>query len=177
VIAGLGITPEVIVGSLEQIEAGARTAGRRLDDLAIWFTSFWFVDPEPGRAAERGAWAATSLASHIARTGAEDKFVPPDLQEALVQLGAAYDKLTHGDVPNDQKDAYMAHARRLGVLEYARQRFTFSGTAAEVVAQVRAAMAAGARCFDGAIDAPLPAHYERITAWARLVMHQVRSDG
>jgi 5,10-methylenetetrahydromethanopterin reductase len=177
VIVGLGITPEVIAGSLEQIEAGARNAGRRLDDLDIWFTGFWFVDPEPGRAAEQGAWAAASLASHIARTGAADKFVPPGLQDALVQLGAAYDKSTHGDVPDDQKHAYVARARRLGVLEYARQRFTFSGSPAEVVAQVRAAMAAGARCFDGAIDAPLPAHYERITAWARLVMPQLRSDG
>jgi 5,10-methylenetetrahydromethanopterin reductase len=177
VIVGLGLTPEVIAGSLELIEAGARSAGRRLDDLAIWFTGFWFVDPEPGRAVERGAWAATSLVSHLARTGTADKFVPPDLQDALVHLGAAYDKLTHGDVPDARKHEYVTLAQSLGVLDYVRQRFTFSGTPAEVATQVHAAMAAGAHYFDGAIDAPLPAHRERIVAWARLVMHQVRPSG
>ncbi len=46
----------------------------------------------------------------------------------------------------------------------------FAGTPAEVEAQIRAAMAAGARNFDGAIDADLPEHERRITRWAELVL-------
>lgn len=169
-IVGLGISPEVIAGSLELLDEGARAAGRRLDDLAVWFTSFWFVDPTPGVAQAQGAWAATSFASHISRTGAADKFVPPEYQDALVRLGAAYDKVTHGAVPGEQKAAYVERARELGVLDYLQRRFTFSGTPAEVAHQVRAAMRAGARRFDGAIDEPLPEHRQRITAWAGLVL-------
>jgi hypothetical protein len=40
----------------------------------------------------------------------------------------------------------------------------------QVESQIRAAMAAGAERFDGAIDADLPEHEERITKWARLVL-------
>src|SRR5262245_49239692 len=39
VIVGLGLTPEVIQLSLQAIERGARAAGRRLDDLDVW----WFA--------------------------------------------------------------------------------------------------------------------------------------
>jgi alkanesulfonate monooxygenase SsuD/methylene tetrahydromethanopterin reductase-like flavin-dependent oxidoreductase (luciferase family) len=46
----------------------------------------------------------------------------------------------------------------------------FAGTPDEVEAQIRRAVAAGARNFDGAIDADLPEHEERITKWARLVL-------
>jgi alkanesulfonate monooxygenase SsuD/methylene tetrahydromethanopterin reductase-like flavin-dependent oxidoreductase (luciferase family) len=56
------------------------------------------------------------------------------------------------------------------VLDYVRRRFVFCGTPEEVEAQVRAAMDAGATNFDGAIDAELPEHEERITAWGRLVL-------
>ena len=39
----------------------------------------------------------------------------------------------------------------------------FAGTPDEVEAQLRGAAAAGARNFDGAIDADLPEHERRIT--------------
>jgi 5,10-methylenetetrahydromethanopterin reductase len=66
VVIGLGISPEVVSGSLEILEAGARDAGRTLDDIEVWFTCFWWVDEEPGRAAADGAWSATAFALHFA---------------------------------------------------------------------------------------------------------------
>ncbi|OGO56333.1 MAG: hypothetical protein A2V85_10830 [Chloroflexi bacterium RBG_16_72_14] len=170
VIVGLGLTPEVVAASLELIDAGAKEQGRRVDDLEVWFTGFWFVDPEPGRARAAGAWAATSFASHLARTGVEGKLVPPEHRGGIVELGRRYDYTTHGAVPDAQKAAYAALARELGVLEYAERRFVFAGTPDEVEAQVRRAMSAGARRFDGAIDADLPEHRERIGAWAAHVL-------
>jgi alkanesulfonate monooxygenase SsuD/methylene tetrahydromethanopterin reductase-like flavin-dependent oxidoreductase (luciferase family) len=56
------------------------------------------------------------------------------------------------------------------VLDYVRRRFVFCGTPDEVESQLRAAIGAGARNFDGAIDAELPEHEQRITAWGRLVL-------
>ncbi len=172
VIVGLGVTPEVVEGSLELIDAGAREAGRRVEDLDVWFTCFWFVDPDPGVARRQGAWAATSFAAHVARTGVEGKFIPPELQEGIMELGRRYDYVSHGAVPDRQKDEYAALAQRLGVAEYVQRRFVFAGTAEEVEAQIRLAMAAGASRFDGAIDADLPEHQERITTWANLVLRR-----
>jgi 5,10-methylenetetrahydromethanopterin reductase len=176
VIAGLGVTPEVIAGSLELIEQGARESGRRIEDIEVWFTCFWFVDPAPGAAKQAGAWAATSLGSHFAKAGTAGKFVPPEYEEPLMRLGAIYDKVTHGAVPDDQKAQYAEAARELGVLDYFQRRFSFAGTPNEVHAQIESARAAGASRFDGAIDADLPEHRARITAWAQHVLQKYYGD-
>ena len=170
VIIGLGITPDVVERSLALVEEGAREAGRSLADIEVWFTCFWFVDEEPGAADARGAWACTSFASHFARAGAKGKWVPAELEAGVLELGRAYDFGVHGNVPAAKQAEYVALAERLGVLDYLRRRFVFCGTPDEVERQLRAAMAAGARNFDGAIDAELPEHEERITAFGRLVL-------
>jgi 5,10-methylenetetrahydromethanopterin reductase len=170
VIIGLGITPDVVERSLALVAEGAAEAGRRLADLEVWFTCFWFVDDEPGVAAEQGAWACTSFAAHFAKAGVEGKWVPEELRSGVLELGAAYDYTTHGAVSVQQQQEYVTLARELGVLDYLRRRFVFCGTPAEVEEQVRLAVAAGATRFDGAIDAELPEHERRISAWGRLVL-------
>jgi 5,10-methylenetetrahydromethanopterin reductase len=170
VVAGLGVTPEVVRGCLELIGEGAAEAGRSADELEVWFTCFWFVDEQPGVAERRGAWASTAFALHFARSGVEGKFVPEELQDAVAELGRGYDLVAHGSVPAELQERYAERAEELGVADYLRRRFVFCGTPDEVEQQVRAAVAAGARRFDGAIDADLPEHRERIEAWARLVL-------
>lgn len=170
VVIGLGVTPEVVRGSLELLAEGARAAGRSPDEIEVWFTCFWFVDEEPGAAAEKAAWAATAFAVHFARWGVDGRFVPDEHRDGVVALGKAYDLVTHGAVPEEQQAQYARLAAQLGVADYLRRRFVFAGTPAEVETQVRAAMEAGARNFDGAIDAELPEHRERITKWASLVL-------
>jgi alkanesulfonate monooxygenase SsuD/methylene tetrahydromethanopterin reductase-like flavin-dependent oxidoreductase (luciferase family) len=100
----------------------------------------------------------------------DNKFVPEELRGPLLEVGRSYDLHSHGHPGEEQKAAYVELADRLGVGEYLRRRFMFAGTPAEVEAQVRAAMRAGAANFDGAIDADLPEHERRITAWADHVL-------
>ena len=175
VIVGLGISPDVVSASLQLLEDGAREGGRSLDELEVWFTSFWWVDEEPGRANADGAWSATAFALHFADSGVEHKFIPDELKAPLLEIGKAYDLRSHGHPSEEQKAAYVELADRLGVGEYLRGRFMFAGTPEEVEAQLRAAIRAGARNFDGAIDADLPEHEERITKWARLVLPRLRA--
>ena len=170
VVVGLGVSPEAVAGSLELLEAGAREAARSLDKLEVWFTAFWWVDEEPGKAKADGAWSATAFALHFADSGVEGKFIPQELKTPLLEIGKAYDLRSHGHPPDEQKAAYVELADRLGVGDYLRARFLLAGTAAEVEAQIRAAVGAGARNFDGAIDADLPEHEERVARWAELVL-------
>ena len=174
VVVGLGITPDVIASCLELLDAGARDAGRTLEDLDVWFTSFQWVDEKPGRALADGAWSATAFALHFADSGVEHKIIPDDLKAPLLEIGKAYDLTTHGHPTDEQKAGYVELADRLGVGEYLRRRFMFAGTPGEVEEQIRAAMAAGACSFDGAIDADLPEHERRITRWAELVLPRFR---
>jgi 5,10-methylenetetrahydromethanopterin reductase len=170
VVIGLGISPDVVAASLGTLEAGASEAGRSLDDLEVWFTSFWWTDETPGKAKADGAWSATAFALHFADSGVEHKFIPDELKAPLLEIGKAYDLRTHGHPSEKQKDEYVELADRLGVGDYLRERFMFAGTPDEVEAQIRAAIAAGAQNFDGAIDADLPQHEERITKWGSLVL-------
>jgi 5,10-methylenetetrahydromethanopterin reductase len=170
VVAGLGVTPKVVRGCLQLVAEGAREAGRNPEDVQVWFTCFWFVDEEPGVAARRAAWAATAFALHFARSGVDGKFVPERHRDAVVELGRAYDLVSHGSVSEAEQQRYADRAEELGIGQYLRRRFVFSGTPDEVEQQIRAAMDAGATRFDGAIDADLPEHRERIEHWARLVL-------
>jgi 5,10-methylenetetrahydromethanopterin reductase len=170
VVIGLGVSPDVVAGCLEILDEGAREVGRSVDDIDVWFTCFWWVDEEPGRAKAEGAWSATAFALHFVDSGVDHKFVPEELKQPLLRIGEAYDLRSHGHPSAEQKARYVALADELGVGEYLRRRFMFAGTPEEVEAQIRAATAAGARNFDGAIDADLPEHEERITHWARLVL-------
>ena len=144
--------------------------GRTLSDLEVWFTCFWFVDEEPGAALAEGAWAATAFALHFSQGRVEGKFVPEEYREGIVRLGEQYDLVAHGRVTRDLKRRYVERADALGIGDYIRSRFMFCGTPAEVESQIRAAMAAGATNFDGAIDADLDEHRRRIGNWAELVL-------
>jgi 5,10-methylenetetrahydromethanopterin reductase len=166
VVAGLGVTPEVVRGCLDLVAEGARAAGRSPEDVPVWFTCFWL----PGVAAAEAAWAATAFALHFARSGVDGKFVPEKHRDAVVELGRAYDLVSHGATSGEEQRQYAELAERLGIADYLRARFVFSGTPDEVEAQIRAAMDAGATRFDGAIDADLPEHRERIEHWARDVL-------
>ena len=170
VVCGLGISPDVVSGCLDLIAEGAGSAGRTLADLEVWFTCFWFVDAEPGAALAEGAWAATAFALHFAQGRVGGKFVPEEYREGIVRLGEQYDLVAHGRVTDELKRRYVERADELGIGDYIRSRFMFCGTPAEVESQIRAAMAAGARNFDGAIDADLDEHRRRIGAWAELVL-------
>lgn len=94
VVIGLGVTPDVVRGSLELLAEGAWEAGRSPDELDVWFTCFWFVEEEPGDALEQSAWAATAFALHFARWGVDGRFVPDEYRDGVVELGKAYDLTT-----------------------------------------------------------------------------------
>ena len=170
VVVGLGITPEVVAGSLALIAEGAETSGRTLADIEVWFTCFWFVDERPGAALAEGAWAATSFAMHFSRGRVAGKFVPEEYHDGIAELGEHYDLIAHGRVDDDLKREYVDLANSLGIGDYVRRRFMLCGTPDEVETQIRAAIGAGATNFDGAIDADLDEHRRRITDWARLVV-------
>jgi len=143
VIVGLGLTPEVIGVSLAAIERGARAAGRKLEDLDVW----WFAKTNVADTREAAVapirMALAASANHVFRFTLEGKAVPPDLHERIRGLQKEYDAHQHeiaGAVNADLTE-------RWGLTEFLRDRFGIAGTPDDCVAQVRRAMAAGARQF------------------------------
>ena len=178
VIVGLGVTPEVVAGSLALIEEGARESGRPRRPRGL--VHVLLVRRRRARGRRRPRRVGVHLVRlHFARAGAEGKWVPDELLEGVLELGRAYDFEVHGAVPPAKQAGVRRLAERLGVLDYLRRRFVFCGTPDEVESQIRTAIDAGASNFDGAIDAQLPEHEERITAlagWCSRASHPINNS-
>ena len=173
VIVGLGVAPDVVARCLTIVDEATRSVDRASSDLEIWFTSPWCVDPDRDRARAEAAWRVASLAHHVARRGVAGKLIPAELADGIVRLGEAYDLATHGAPPEAQKETYRRIAADLGILDALIARYAIAGSPEEAESQVRAAVAAGARAFDGANDAPAGSVMVRPRAFADLVLPRV----
>ena len=115
VIVGLGVTPEVVSGSLELLEEGAQSAGRSAADLdVVHVLLVRGQGARCGRAA--GAWAATAFAP-LRALGRRGPLRPGGAPERGGRV-PAYDLVTHGAVPPEQQEHYARLADELGVGEY-----------------------------------------------------------
>lgn len=144
VIMGLGITPEVIEGSLDLLAQGARRAGRDPDAIDVWWVAPVHIDPRPGMALHEIAWLVASPAHHLARFTLDDKFIPDHYRAGIGELAAIYDITTHGHATAQQREQYARVAHEAGILDYLIQRFFLVGTPDEVRARIRACVSAGA---------------------------------
>ena len=147
VIMGLGISPEVIRGSLGLLEQGAKQAGRDVNDIDVWWVGGISIDPRPGEALRQSAWVVSSPNHHLARFTMNGKFIPEKYKAGIKQLAEAYDITTHGKTPQDQRDSYDRLAQELGVRDYLMDRFLTAGTPREVEQKLRERMEAGATQF------------------------------
>jgi 5,10-methylenetetrahydromethanopterin reductase len=144
VIVGLGLTPEVIVLALEALAAGAREGGRRLEDLDVWWLAKSSLGPSRAEAVAPLRMALAASANHAFRFTLEGKALPRELWEPVRALQRQYDAQQHevlGPTTNQ------ALPDRWGLTPYLAERFAIAGTPAECAAQVRRAVAAGARQF------------------------------
>jgi 5,10-methylenetetrahydromethanopterin reductase len=171
VIVGLGLTPEVIRLSLDAIERGARVAGRTLGDLDVWWFAKTNVADTRAAAIEPITMALAASANHAFRFTVEGKGVPLDLHEKIKGLQREYDAHHH-------EIAGAANAlltERWGLTEFLADRFGIVGTPDDCVAQIRRAMAAGARQFIITSFVPDPRAFVR--RWSREVAAAVSTGG
>ncbi len=170
VILGLGVSPDAIRASEHAVRTGAEEAGKDADALEIWHTAPWYVDDDTDRARDEALWHVASLAHHISRNGTAGKLIPESLRDGVVELGRAYDLVSHGAPSPRQRDEYRRVAWQSGVADYLIDRFTFAGDADECARKVWEAVDAGARNFDCANDSPVGGLEHRPRVWAEQVL-------
>jgi 5,10-methylenetetrahydromethanopterin reductase len=163
VIVGLGLTPDVVERSLAAIERGARAAGRRLADLDVWWFAKTNVADTRAAAIAPITMALAASANHAFRFTLEGKGVPVDLHEPIRGLQREYDAHQH-EIAGAHNAAL---TDRWGLTDFLVDRFAIAGTLDECVAQIRRAMAAGARQFITTSFVPDPRAF--IRRWAQQV--------
>ena len=132
---GLGATHVTRARGL--IAEGAQAAGRPAEDVDVWWIACLDVDERREVALDKLGNILGFVAAYVVGPAPERRDVPAELIPAIRELRASY--TTH----RAQMDP--ALTRRLGVFDYLRQRLAVAGTPEDCLAQVDAALEAGAR--------------------------------
>ena len=143
VIINTGLTPDIVRDSIARVRAGAESAGRRLEDVDLWWLPVANVRGDRAAAIDEVAMTLASAGSHLSRFTTEGKHIPPELHDAVVALGERYRPEEHSK-PDSANRGLIAE---LGLLDYLADRFAIAGTEDECIAKIEAAVEAGARQF------------------------------
>lgn len=132
VILHSGLLAETVEWSRQLVAEGAHEAGRRLEDIDLWWFPFCYVGTREDAMAE----LASSLASAgnlLGRARPGQKLVPGHLEQALATLASGYGYESH------VSGGTSANVRRmydLGLADYLFDRFAIAGTAEECVEKI-----------------------------------------
>src|SRR5437660_8828767 len=141
VIAGTGLLPEVIQGTIARIQAGAREAGRDSTDVDIWFTTRTSLDEDREKAVQNVKASVSSILNHSMRFGLEDKHVPEDLKSKIQTYVDGYELYDHV-LQEGRNPKWMD---QLELTQYDLERFAPAGNAHDWIARIEQIAQAGAR--------------------------------
>ena len=125
---GLGVSPEVVAGSLELLEAGAREAGRVIDDIEVWFTCFWWVDESPGARAPRAPGRRRRSPFTSPTRASRTSSCPTSSKARCSRSGGAYDLRSHGHPTTSRRPPTSSSPTASASASTCARRFMFAGT-------------------------------------------------
>jgi 5,10-methylenetetrahydromethanopterin reductase len=141
VVLGTGITKEAVEQAVTQVRAGAQEAGRRPEDVDIWWLVMANIS-EDGAEARREI--ENSLTTHAHATfagGLAGKGVPEQFQAPIKQIMANYNPMQHARFGGRHHRVLVDDA---DLLAYLSDRFSLCGSPDEVAGQISQAAQAGA---------------------------------
>lgn len=145
VIIGTGLTPEVIQDSLARVRAGAARAGRKPDEIDIWWQVKCNVAEDGEAAVYDMRMSLAASASHCFRFSLEQKGIPEPYVEPVRQLMDRYNYAEHELPGADRHNARLVD--QLGLRDYLADRFAVAGTPAQCIAKLERLIGAGATQF------------------------------
>lgn len=141
-LLGSGISPDEVRRCLGDLAEGARAAGRRVEDLDVWWLVKANVADTRTQAVDEIKMALAASANRAFRFVGDG--VPEHLKSQIAGLQRDYD-------PHRHESLEAAGNGRLidqpALTEYLAERFAFAGTPDDCAKQVQRAVAAGARNF------------------------------
>jgi 5,10-methylenetetrahydromethanopterin reductase len=142
VIIAAGISEGVIEEALSFVAEGARSAGRSLDDLEVWWMLKAHLAPSEEEAWHDLRWTLAGTANHLFRFSMEGKSVPEELREPIRALQREYAPEAHGKVAEAGRNASLPD--KYGLTEWLGRRFLLGGPPEVIVERIRSIAARGA---------------------------------
>ncbi|MBI2867414.1 MAG: LLM class flavin-dependent oxidoreductase [Chloroflexi bacterium] len=170
VIVESGLTPEVIAAAQEYIAEGARAAGRRAEEIEVWWYAKGDIAASKDEAIERILGALAGSALHVFHAGMQGRQAPPHLQEKLDTLQREYQIIGHFNTGAGDRNAQLA--TKLGLRDYLAERFGIVGAARDWVDTVRRLQRCGVKHLF--LAGVMPDKERFITAFGREVLPALR---
>ncbi|MDO8532440.1 MAG: LLM class flavin-dependent oxidoreductase [Dehalococcoidia bacterium] len=143
IIVGSGLTPEVIADARQRIREGAESAGRRIEDIDIWWMVIAANVDTDRRAAVREVLSSLAGGARmIMRFGSQGKNIPERYLGAMRKLDVAYAPSQHVVRSGAQPNAQLVES--LGLTDYLAERFSLAGTPDDVLEKIKRCVDAGA---------------------------------
>ncbi|MDO8531617.1 MAG: LLM class flavin-dependent oxidoreductase [Dehalococcoidia bacterium] len=143
VVIGAGITPEVVHHFREQVAAGAKEAGRRIEDVDIWWLVKGNVHESREAAVNEIRASLCSSVNHGFRFTLEGKFVPKEFHAAITKIQSAYAAHEHNIISAGVDNNAML-VEQSGMKEWLANRFAVAGAPDQCVEQIQRGIKAGA---------------------------------
>ncbi len=169
VVVGTGVTREVVADTLAQVRIGAERAGRRMEDIEVWWLVMAYIAEDRATAVDRIRTSLAAMGHELARPTTDGKFIPAHLIEPMKQLNASYQAQQH--VVTGAKGETRHNARlldELGLTQYLADRYAIAGSAADCVERLREIEGWGVNRVWLSIHFPEKDEFMR--AWSRDVM-------
>ncbi|MEM7407328.1 MAG: LLM class flavin-dependent oxidoreductase [Pseudomonadota bacterium] len=141
VIAGTGLTPEVVSDTIRRIHGGAQAEDRDPEDVEIWFTTRSALHLDREQAITEIHGSVSSILNHSMRFGLEGKNLPDEWKAKVQEYVDGYVLYEH--VQNHGENPRRMQA--LGLTEYALDRFALAGDPNDWIRRIEGMAEAGVR--------------------------------
>lgn len=134
VLLGGGLTPDLLEQQVENVKRGADEVGRDLSDIDIWISSRANVDDDRDQAVEDLKSNIAGMANHSLRFTLEDKGIPEEYRDKVLELKEEYDPHLHQETGKSDNVRLL---ERLELTEFIADRYAIVGEPADCVAKIR----------------------------------------
>jgi 5,10-methylenetetrahydromethanopterin reductase len=131
VIYGDGVGQEIVKDALSCVAAGAAKAGRKVEDVDIWWGLCGNVADSRDAAMSRIKMLLAAKANHLARFPEQNKHVPPQFRDVLDRIHRGYSYLEHQKPGENTTNARLVSES--GLENYLAGRYAIVGTPPECI--------------------------------------------
>jgi 5,10-methylenetetrahydromethanopterin reductase len=126
VIYGDGVGKEIVADALSAVARGAAEAGRRAEDVDIWWGLCGNVGNSRTEALAQIKMLLAAKANHLARFPDQNKHVPPEFREVLDRIHHGYSYREHQKPGANTTNARLVNES--GLEDYLAGRYAIAGT-------------------------------------------------
>jgi 5,10-methylenetetrahydromethanopterin reductase len=143
VIYGDGVGQEIVNDALSCVGAGAARAGRKLQDVDIWWGLCGNVADSRDEAMSQIKMLLAAKANHLARFPEQNKHVPPQFRDVLDRIHKGYSYLEHQKPGANTTNVRLVNES--GLEDYLAGRYAIVGTPEDCLMRLSELEAMGVR--------------------------------